>query len=79
MFCGDDERKELAYKVICIDHKKGTYRTIGEFPFTDEGKEDADMVCYLDKCDEPSPDKEYVSTWTILTTYRFNTNLGEVE
>ena len=37
------------------------------------------MVCYLDKCDEPSPDKEYVSTWTILTTYRFNTNLGEVE
>lgn len=67
----EKDYSEIVYKGICINHEDGTYRTICES--TD--KEEVDMEVYLDRGDEPSPDKDLVRTWQTLRTYKFNTKL----
>jgi hypothetical protein len=66
---------ELAIKVIRINHKNNSITLIGEYEFSDEGRDEATMAAYLDRADEPSPDKDYGYTWSIITTYYFNTTL----
>lgn len=69
------ENAKLAYKTIRFNHKDNTVTLIGEYECSDKGREDAEMDCYLDKCDETSPDKQYMFTWEVVRTYKNNTKL----
>jgi acylphosphatase len=68
MFEGNSDK---AYKGIVINHEDNTIRIVCET----EDREECDMEVYLDKCDEPSPDKDYCYTWLVIETYKYNTKL----
>lgn len=57
------------YKVLKIDMTKETVTVIGVYPDTTDGKEQAEMALYLDKMDEPAPDKDKVFKWLLVKCY----------
>lgn len=48
---------------------KETVTVIGVYPDTTDGKEQAEMALYLDKMDEPAPDKDKVFKWLLVKCY----------
>jgi hypothetical protein len=51
----------MQFRAFSVDHSKLRVHVIGDFNLKDE----ADEAVYLDKCDEPSPDKELYFSWHV--------------
>jgi hypothetical protein len=61
-----DDNVEIIYKGIRLNNQTNEVKVLIES--TD--KEYVEMEVYLDKQDEPSPDKEYVYTWLTVRYYK---------
>ncbi len=71
------ENKILAYKVIKFNHSDNTVVLLGEFNYSDDGYTAASLCCQEAKDEDPSQDEDYLYTFEIVSTYRFNTKLGD--
>lgn len=70
-----EENKILAYKVIKFDHSDNTVTLLGEFNHSDDGYADARLCLEEARSEDPSQDRDYLYTFEIVTTYKFNTKL----